>query len=366
MRARSIRRHVERRRGFTLIELLVVISIIAVLMSLILPAVQSARETARRTQCMSNIRNLALAVTNFATAKGGQIPHLNQPVSVGTYTNSGGFADANATRFNWPVSLLGYLDRPDIVEELQRTTGATGAARDQAAQGKLASIAEEVFGCPNDSNNFKTNGGLSYVANAGFGALSVSGGVIVGENAFPHSSTSDTTLSSLDLQHDTGVFSWDNGDGFHMTFDRIGSRDGLGQTIMLGENLNARNWNQLTSNYANLAPTATPTAPQILGTAMMDTAFIVIATEGGYTVTTEDRNLGGSVALNLSRPNKNRGLNRGYSPFPSSLHPGVTVFAFCDGRVKPVADNIDQAVYVKLVTSGGTRHGQRPISDGDY
>src|SRR5258707_3819519 len=91
------KRPVARRSGFTLIELLVVISIIAVLMSLILPAVQSAREAGRRTQCLNHIRNLALAMANrAATTPDGELPYLDD----------GGY--------NWPVCLLAYLDRGDI------------------------------------------------------------------------------------------------------------------------------------------------------------------------------------------------------------------------------------------------------------
>ena len=73
-----------------------------------------------------------------------------------------------------------------------------------------------------------------------------------------------------------------------------------------------------------------------------------------------------SFVLTNSRMNVNRGLLRGKYPVPSSLHPGTIIVAFSDTKVKPINDNINQQVYVRLITSGGARHGQAAVSESDF
>jgi prepilin-type N-terminal cleavage/methylation domain-containing protein/prepilin-type processing-associated H-X9-DG protein len=97
-----------RRRGFTLIELLVVIAIIAVLISLLLPAVQSAREAARRAQCVNNLKQLALAAANYEGAVGVYPPGLYWCILTGQLA---GYVGTNCGPM---VHLLPYMEQGQV------------------------------------------------------------------------------------------------------------------------------------------------------------------------------------------------------------------------------------------------------------
>jgi prepilin-type N-terminal cleavage/methylation domain-containing protein len=136
------------RSGFTLIELLVVISIIAVLLSLILPAVQSAREASRRVQCLNNVRNLGLAFFNRHTSGLGLL-------SYGVFRTTD-----NAGLYAWPVEMLPFLDRLDVANQWNRHLSWNNVeGLGNNPNPTLAAMSIAVFTCPDDFSAAGQSGG---------------------------------------------------------------------------------------------------------------------------------------------------------------------------------------------------------------
>ena len=123
-----------RRRGFTLIELLVVIAIVAVLVSLLLPAVQQAREAARRTQCSNNLKQVAVAVHNYH-ATFGVLP-MSAAIA------PGGFAGNNGS---WSVHgrILPQMERGNVAEQVDLTVAWD-------FQEAVDGLQIQSYGCPSD------------------------------------------------------------------------------------------------------------------------------------------------------------------------------------------------------------------------
>jgi prepilin-type N-terminal cleavage/methylation domain-containing protein/prepilin-type processing-associated H-X9-DG protein len=106
-------------RGFTLVELLVVIAIIGVLVALLLPAVQAAREAARRMNCQSNIKNMALAAVNYESAK-GTLPKSAEMVAVAGRTGTDldlNYYGTAGNQFSWIVRVLPYMEQQALFQQ---------------------------------------------------------------------------------------------------------------------------------------------------------------------------------------------------------------------------------------------------------
>lgn len=144
------------RRGFTLIELLVAMAIIAVLMSLLLPAVQQAREAARRTQCRNNLKQMGLALHNYESTHNLFPPScVNNPYLAGsldgiTYPDS---LQTALTGFGWGALLLPYLDQMPLHNQFNFNTGCWAIENKTAAATPVP-----VFLCPS-----ATGGSSGYV-----------------------------------------------------------------------------------------------------------------------------------------------------------------------------------------------------------
>ncbi len=112
--------HNSKRRGFTLVELLVVIAIIATLIGLLLPAVQSAREAARRTGCGFNIRGLAQAVQVYESTK-RRLPSVTDRNEAGSLTGSWSAA-ATASGYSWIFHVLPYMEEGAMYNNVSGNT----------------------------------------------------------------------------------------------------------------------------------------------------------------------------------------------------------------------------------------------------
>jgi len=198
--------HRHAQSGFTLVELLVVIAIIGVLISLLLPAVQSAREAARRTQCKNNLRQIGLSLLLHHDAKGkfpvGCVDQRNS-------TNPGG------KRLCWLAAILPYLEQRPLWEQIDFTKAYDSTENAQAASTQLS-----VYLCPSTSRTTEDREGAYAVSTTpgnlprgatDYGGLfgttevdPITNGIFIYNTAISIREITDGTTKTLAIAEDTG------------------------------------------------------------------------------------------------------------------------------------------------------------------
>ncbi len=216
--------------AFTLVELLVVITIIGILISLLLPAVQSAREAARRLQCQNNLKQVGLALLNYESQCGTFPPSSfwdSSPYDAAQLANC---------RVNWVVVALPFMEQQALYDSFDRTMPLSGTS--SAANVAARAVDLPAMLCPTDSFNREHFMGSqssattalgdnwargNYAANAALGEMRPSGGSTNWQYA------GGPTTAGWATSYIRGVM----GASCSIGFSQI--RDGSSNTILLGE-----------------------------------------------------------------------------------------------------------------------------------
>jgi prepilin-type N-terminal cleavage/methylation domain-containing protein len=303
------------RRGFTLIELLVVIAIIAILIALLLPAVQQAREAARRTQCRNNLKQIGLALHNYHDAFNSMPP--------------GSIAQPNATRTQdfghgwvWHASILPYIDLAPLYNSIQGADGMGNELGDQST-GKTQVFRRMTlsgFWCPSQPDvrlASQKNGYQTCNYNGNMGTRIGNG------NDDCYNGTSLTTPTHIR----TDAWGCMNGDGIFFVNSYIQFRDvtdGLSNTIFVSE-----------------VPDSGGDAIGIFSAGCDRRAIF----SGGA-----DSNPPTEMSEYLIAAESNDPINGGAEEAAGSFHVGGAHFLMGDGAVRFLSENMHMATYQGLST----------------
>jgi prepilin-type N-terminal cleavage/methylation domain-containing protein/prepilin-type processing-associated H-X9-DG protein len=411
------RRRRRGRQGFTLIELLVVISIIGILVGLLLPAVNSAREAGRRAQCQSNMHNISLAVLGYITSKNtfppaGVFGEDNAPAAFLTDPTQGavmswlpgGTGSVGQPMYSWVIPILPYMENQEIYDQWSMfTTTASGnatvnyldagvgnggtavLAQGQASNLKLGSTALGVLKCPDD-NTFQVNqGNLSYVVNGGFalyhanpvgwvGSAVDGGGVPSAASVWTPVVGANFHQATMGVTQKLGVFFLEStmpqGSQVRIPWNVHSSpssiQDGASSTIMLSENTLAgvSTGSPYSVNFPTNWSCPLPTFTMFIGATNIcgvpSAGAGLDCTAGPLQSPAQDLDGPGWVNANKvgTLANINGGSNltiEGSYPFSNSSHPSGCNMAFCDGAVRFISNTIDGTVYSKIITPAGSK-----------
>jgi prepilin-type N-terminal cleavage/methylation domain-containing protein/prepilin-type processing-associated H-X9-DG protein len=314
----------ERRPGFTLIELLVVIAIISVLIALLLPAVQSAREAARRIQCVNNVKQICLALHNYQESRG---------------TLPGADMVFNVTELSALTNVLPYLELGNVYNSVNFDFSYQDPNNYTAMMTVVSG-----FICPSDlPDSIPSLGGqTNYMANMGSGIVWQAP---VGVNA--------------GMPSPNGVFYGNSATSF------AAITDGLSNTTFFSERVLADGNNAIVSPIADVF--FSPGFPMTPDDAMQQCQAVDINNLANQFPLFMGAPwlCGQHIFLHVTPPNtRSCGFFialRAVMP-PSSHHPGGVNVGFGDGSVKFIKDPINLQIWRAL----GTRAGGEIVSADSY
>lgn len=313
-----------RSSAFTLVELLVVISIIGVLIALLLPAVNAAREAGRRAQCINNARQLGLAMLSFESSRKSFPGYANTFRPTITALSTG---VTQPPPVSWVVMLFPHLDRNDLYDEWSKTTPATyDPYASTVSTNTFKSIGTLV--CPSDPppSTGVNETWLSYVCNRGVNGLdNRAQGVCLNQTNFV-GTTARTAANPI----------------ARVGIDYISSHDGATTTLLLAECL----FEQQPSDRPQFALPRTSTATGALNSPKWtSTSVSGSAPSTAYQRMEVDVGFEWGTYVTATDPKVSDKLQ--------SRHPGMIVVAFCDGHTQTIRQDIDINTFKHLMTPWG-------------
>jgi prepilin-type N-terminal cleavage/methylation domain-containing protein len=331
-------------RGFTLIELLVVIAIIGVLVALLLPAVQQAREAARRAQCKNNLKQLGLALHNYHDTANTLPP--------GWISGNAGVTATGCSGWGWGTMILPNLDQGPLYQTLSGSTGqnltttAVGfnAFLPTLVMPNVLSTPLSVFKCPSDS---------------GTSAITISSSSPLG-NGYTIGSTPAAVTTIFGRSNYAGVMGARLMTGTPPTIPTTTNGFANG-AFAQNSKMNFRSFIDGLSNSFLIGERRTPakvSAFYVGGDAIWAGVGDEVSFEG-IALHVGDCSFGNGLNFKSATP-PTLTTSIPYSGF-SSTHPGGGHFLLGDGSVRFVNENISQG---PMNTVGSTYQNLATISDG--